>query len=170
MLIIFAIFILVVFGFIGFSLFVRNDGLTFGSFLSSLFGIGVMGAAIVANPHYNVWVQGLTGAAELARAEQNRQIRINEAKARKEAAVYEAEAEVARARGVAEANKIIADSLGGPEGYLRWRYIEMLQETGDKGRETIYIPTEAAMPSLEANRHARSAQKATVNPPPLRAI
>ena len=155
MLIIFAVFILLVFGFIGFSLFVRNDGLSFGSFLSGLLGLVVMGAAIVANPYYNVWVQGLTGAAELARAEQNRQIRINEAKAKNEAAVYEAEAEVARAKGVAEANKIIADSLGGPEGYLRWRYIEMLQDTGDKGRETIYIPTEAAMPLLEANRRAQ---------------
>ncbi|MCW8915240.1 MAG: hypothetical protein OQK24_05220 [Magnetovibrio sp.] len=152
MLIIFAIVLMLIFGYIAFALFVQNDSLSFGSLFSGLFGLGAMGAAIMINPHYNVWVQGLTGAAELARAEQNRQIRINEAKAKKEAAVFEAEAEIARAHGVAEANKIIADSLGGPEGYLRWRYIEMLQETGGKGRETVYIPTEAGMPILEANR------------------
>ncbi len=152
MLIIFAIVLLLVFGYIAVVLFVQNDGLSFGSLISGLIGLGAMGAAIVINPHYNVWVQGLTGAAELARAEQNRQIRINEAKAKKEAAVYEAEAEIARAHGVAEANKIIAESLGGAEGYLRWRYIEMLQETGGQGRETIYIPTEAGMPILEAQR------------------
>lgn len=152
MLIIFAIVLLLVFGYIAVVLFVQNDGLSFGSLISGLIGLGAMGAAIVINPHYNVWVQGLTGAAELARAEQNRQIRINEAKAKKEAAAYEAEAEIARAHGVAEANKIIAESLGGAEGYLRWRYIEMLQETGGQGRETIYIPTEAGMPILEAQR------------------
>lgn len=124
----------------------------FGWVLGILFALGLVISAFAIYPQYSVWQQGLAGEAELARAEQNRQIRVNEAKARKDAAVYEAEAEVARANGVAQANKIIADSLGGPEGYLRWRYIEMLQETGDKGRETIYIPTEAAIPLLEANR------------------
>jgi regulator of protease activity HflC (stomatin/prohibitin superfamily) len=103
-------------------------------------------------PLWNVWSEGLGGQAELARAQQNRQIRIEKAKSLSAAAVFEAEAEVARARGVAEANEIIAEGLGGPEGYLRWRFIEMLQETGGDGRETIYIPTEAGIPILEAGR------------------
>ena len=47
----------------------------------------------------------------------------------------------------------MAESLGGPDNYLRWSYIHMLEETaGKQGREVIYIPTEAGMPILEAGR------------------
>ncbi len=109
-------------------------------------------AASWAAPQWKVGSQGLAGPAELARAEQNKRIRIQAAMSLKEAARYEADAEIERARGIAEANKIIAKALGGPEGYLRWRYIEMLQETGGRGRETIYVPTEAGLPILEAGK------------------
>jgi hypothetical protein len=100
-------------------------------------------------PKYNVWQQGLQGEAELVRAQQNRQIEIEEAKARKEAASMLAEAEVVRAKGVAEANKIIGESLHGDigEAYLRYLWIEGLK---DSSGERIYIPTEAGIPILEA--------------------
>ncbi len=114
--------------------------------------IGIIALGMWGCPQYNVWEQGLAGEAELMRAIQNRQIRINEAKAKNEAAVFTAKAEITRAAGVAKATRLIADGLGGPEGYLRWRYIEMLEETGGKGRETIYIPTEAGIPILEAGK------------------
>lgn len=103
-------------------------------------------------PIYSVWQQGLSGQAELARAEQNRQILINEAKAKREAAVFWAEAEVQRAKGVSEANNIISGGLGGPEGYLRYLYIEGLKEAECNGDKVIYIPTEAGLPILEASR------------------
>ena len=101
-------------------------------------------------PVYNVWQQGLEGEAELARAEQNRQILINEAKAKKESSIYWAEAEIERAKGAAEANKVMANSLGGSEDYLRWLYIEKLDEI--KNGQIIYLPTEAGVPILEASR------------------
>ena len=127
------------------------------------FGFGfalVLGALLVivgllwAWPSYNVYQAQMRGRAELARAEQNRKIRVYEAQARMDAARLNAQAEVTSARGVAQANRIIADSLGGPEGYLRWRYIEMLNETGrdGPGRDVIYVPTEAGLPILEARR------------------
>ena len=48
----------------------------------------------------------------------------------------------------------MSESLGGPDNYLRWAYIHMLEETAGKpGREIIYIPTEAGMPILEAGRN-----------------
>ncbi len=100
-------------------------------------------------PMYNVWQQEMTGKAELRRAEQNRQIRIQEAKAKKEAATYEAEAEVERAKGVARANKIIGESLNENENYLRYLWIQSLT---DGNSETIYVPTEANLPILEADR------------------
>lgn len=109
----------------------------------------IIAGGMAGCPTYNVWQQGLQGKAELARAEQNRQIKINEAKAKKDAAKYEADAEIERARGVAKANKIIGASLKGNEGYLRYLWIQGLQ---DGSSEVIYIPTEAGLPILEAGK------------------
>jgi len=112
---------------------------------------------LVLWPQYNVYAQQKHGEAELARATQNRQVRVQEALAKFEAADYDAKTDVRRAEGVAKANKIIADSLGGPEGYLRWRYIEMLQETSAQGgHQIIYIPTEAGLPLLEAGKRTNT--------------
>lgn len=102
-------------------------------------------------PHYAVWQQGLAGEAELARAQQNRQIAIQEAQAKLESARLLAQSEVERAKGIAEANAIIAEGLGGPEGYLRWLWIDGLNNPA-KGTQTIYIPTEAGLPILEAGK------------------
>jgi len=85
-----------------------------------------------------------SGKAELSQAEQNRQIIIIQAQADKEA-------EITRAEGVAKANEIIGDSLKGNEDYLRYLYITGITSK-DIDREIIYIPTEAGMPILEANR------------------
>lgn len=98
---------------------------------------------------YNVWSSGQQGKAELQRADWNRQILVREADAKKDAAVSLAAAEVERARGVAAANKIIGDSLKDNEAYLRYLWIENLQN--DKN-QVIYVPTETNLPILEANR------------------
>lgn len=111
-----------------------------------LFTILIMGGC----PMYNVWEQGLTGEAALARATQDWQILIEEALAKKESSVHWAAAEVERAKGAAQANQIVAESLGGPEGYLRWLFIEKLDEI--KSGQIIYLPTEAGIPILEAGR------------------
>jgi hypothetical protein len=103
-------------------------------------------------PTYNVWQQGLAGQAELKRAEQNRMIAIQEARAKQESASLLAGAEIERAKGVAQANKIIADGLKGHDEYLRYLWIDRLASS--QHREVIYIPTEANMPILEAQRLA----------------
>lgn len=118
--------------------------------------LGGLSLWLIGYPQYSVYAARKHGEAELARATQNRQVRVQEALAKFEAADYDAKAEIRRAQGVAAANKIIADSLGGPEGYLRWRYIEMLQETSQNGgHQVIYIPTEAGLPILEAGQRPR---------------
>lgn len=104
-------------------------------------------------PIYSVWEQGLTGKAELARAEQNRQIAIQEALAVKESAQHKADAEAIRATGIKQANQTIAEGLGGPDGYLRYLYIEALQASNC---QTIYVPTEAGMPIQEVVRNVTS--------------
>ena len=100
-------------------------------------------------PQYRVYDKTQSGKAQLAEAEHNRQIKIEEAKAAKQAAIFLAEAEVERAKGVAEANEIIGESLKGNDAYLRYLWIQGLH---DGTSETIYIPTEANLPVLEAVR------------------
>lgn len=112
----------------------------------------IISMVVLFKPVFGPWMSERKGLAEFNRAEQNRKIRIQEAKAKNEAAKYLAEAEVTKAKGVSKANDIMAKSLGGPEGYLRWKYIEMLEETGQDSNTIVYIPTEAAMPVLEAGR------------------
>lgn len=65
-----------------------------------------------------------------------------------------AAAEVERAKGVAEANRIIGESLKNNEGYLRYLWIQGLQ---DGSSEVIYVPTEASLPILEATRRMQGA-------------
>lgn len=109
----------------------------------------LIAAGLYGCPKYNVWQQGLSGQAELAKAEQNRKIRIQEAEATRDSAKLLAEAEIERAKGVAEANKIIGSSLKDNESYLRWLWIDKLNENG---QNVIYVPTEAGLPILEAGR------------------
>ncbi len=104
---------------------------------------------IFAEPHISVWRNRMGGKAELARAESNRQIATLEAVAKMESSKSLAEAEVIRARGVAEANKIIGDSLHENEGYLRYLWIQGLQTNQ---MQVVYIPTEANLPIMEAGR------------------
>lgn len=107
---------------------------------------------MIAIPPYSVWASELAGKAELKEAEWNKQIAVEEAKAKLESATLEAQAEVERAKGVAEANEIIGDSLKENEAYLRYLWIQGLH---DGSSETIYIPTEANLPILEAMRNVR---------------
>jgi hypothetical protein len=98
------------------------------------------------------------GKAKLLEAESEKRIQIEDAKGQEEASLLrakarvtiakaEAEAEIERAKGVAEANKIIGESLKGNDAYLRYLWITSIKD--GKG-ERIYIPTEAGLPILEA--------------------
>jgi len=126
-------------------------GWFFGTLISSIL-LGLIIIMLLWTPIVGPWSESRRGLAELKRSEQNRQITIEEAKAKSEAAQYIAQAEITKAKGVAEANQIMAESLGGPQGYLRWKYIEMLEETSGDGKTVVYIPTEATMPILEAGK------------------
>jgi len=114
-------------------------------------GIGLLLVVglLIGWPQYRVYQQRLAGEAALAEAQSSRQVAILEARAKKESAVSLAEAEVIRAEGAAKANKILQDSLGGPEGYLRYLQIQALEESK---AQMIYVPTEAGLPVTEAKR------------------
>ncbi len=107
-------------------------------FLGTVIVVIAAAASMYILPRYNVWQSELSGRAEFAKAEQNRKIKIQEAKALKESAKYYAEAEIIRAKGVAEANKIIAGGLKGNDEYLRYLWIQAMSDKKEKS--TIYIP------------------------------
>ena len=105
----------------------------------------LLGGALWGIPNYNVYARELNGKAQLREAEWNRQIAVQEAEAMKESAKLKADAEVLRAKGIAEANEIIAGSI--TEEYIRYKFVEGLN---DGNTEVIYVPTEANLPILEA--------------------
>ena len=85
-------------------------------------------------PQYKLWA-----------ATYSKKVQVEDALGKKLAAVELAEAEITRAKGIAEANKIISGSI--TNEYLKYRFIEGLN---DGNTEVIYVPTEANLPILEA--------------------
>lgn len=118
---------------------------------AALFVGGVLGVWYLYKS-VQVWGAEMSGRAVLAEAEFSRQARVEEAKAKEAAAKLEGQAELTRAEYSARANEALADGLGGPEAYLRYLYIRMLEEQSNDGTSIIYIPTEAGIPILEAGK------------------
>lgn len=105
-------------------------------------------AGLVGVPYYTVWSQEMDGKAEFAKAEQNRKIKIEEAKANLEAEKLNAQAEVERAKGAAEAISIENGSI--TPTYIQYLWVR--QQNLNSGDKVIYVPTEASLPILEAGR------------------
>ncbi len=131
----------------------------FGPILITIMGILSLACIITfifgicyASQKYSVWSSSMDGKAQLAHAKYSKQIAVQEAIAKQEAAKELAKAEVIRARGVAQANKIIGQSLNKNEAYLTYLWIQGLEHTTN---QVIYIPTEANLPILEANRFGK---------------
>lgn len=98
-------------------------------------------------PTYNVWSREMAGKAELREAQWNRQITVEEAQANLESEKLNAQAEVERAKGAAEAIKIEGGNL--TENYIKYLWVRGLSSDDS---QLIYVPTEAGLPILEANR------------------
>ena len=82
---------------------------------------------------------------------QNRKIRIEEAKANLEAEKLNAQAEIERAKGAAEAIRIENGSI--TPAYIQYLWVR--QQNANTNNKIIYIPTEAGLPVLEAGRVAK---------------
>ncbi|HLY04886.1 MAG TPA: hypothetical protein VKR31_03975 [Rhizomicrobium sp.] len=128
----------------------EGSGVGFGLGAAGVIGVIVLlCGGLYGCPQYNVYESRLSGEAGLAQATYSKQTVVQQSKAKAEAATYEAQAEVIRARGVAQANKIIGDSLKNNEAYLRYLFVNGLENTKD---QVIYVPTEAQLPVLEAGK------------------
>ena len=117
-----------------------------------IWGIAGVVFVIVAmafiRPWYNVWSQEMEGKAEFAKAEQNRKIKIEEARANLEAEKLNAQAEIERAKGAAEAIRIENGSI--TPTYIQYLWVRQHSDLSDK--TVIYVPTEANLPILESTR------------------
>ncbi len=115
-------------------------GLTITTFI-----ILIIGLCMWIFPKYSVWSKGLKGEAQLREAEYSKQVLIEEAKANLEAEKLNAQAEIERAKGMAEAMEIENGKL--TETYIKYLWVRGMSEDTTN---TIYIPTEAGLPILEA--------------------
>lgn len=104
-------------------------------------------------PVYNVWQQEMAGRAEMAKAEQNRKILIEEAKARLEAEKLNAQAEIERAKGMASAMQIENGTLNSV--YNQYLFIRTLEKLADKGNlpQIIYLPSQGLLPTINVAKH-----------------
>jgi len=116
--------------------------------ISMLIVIAVAIACMIVIPNYRVWAEGKKGEAEYMRAEQNRKIKVEEAKANLEAEKLNAQAEVERAKGAAEAIRIENGSI--TPTYIQYLWVR--QQNANSNNRIIYIPTEAGLPILEAGK------------------
>lgn len=120
-----------------------------------LIAMGVLAAMVVViwiligYPLWNVWASKQHGEAELQQARNEQKIQIAEAQARLDAATLNKQAAIIEAEAVAEQIKRIGDQLTQHDLYLKWQWIKMME---DRDGETIYVPTEANLPVLEATR------------------
>ena len=116
--------------------------------------LGILAVALIVismafiRPWYNVWSQEMEGKAEFAKAEQNRKIKIEEARANLEAEKLNAQAEIERAKGAAEAIRIENGSI--TPTYIQYLWVRQQSDLSDK--TVIYVPTETNLPILESTR------------------
>lgn len=118
--------------------------------LVGLFLLVVLG--MVGCPMYSVYKARKEGEAVLAHAQSSREVQVAEAKAKMESASLLAQADTLRAHGVARSNEIIGISLKDNEAYLRWLWIDNMNNTQN---QVVYVPTEAGVPILEAGRSVK---------------
>jgi len=124
----------------------ENFGKIFGTVCCVIF---IALGGLIGCPHYQVWQQEMSGKAEFAKAEQNRKIKIEEAKANLESEKLNAQSEIERAKGAAEAIKIENGAI--TPTYIQYLWVRQQNLSGDNNK-IIYIPTEGGLPLLEAGR------------------
>lgn len=126
---------------------------TSGIVTSTIFGLLLIVGLIVLTmwgcPQYNVYQQKMEGQAILAHAQSSREVAVAEAKAKMESSALLSQADTIRAHGVARSNQIIGESLKDNEAYLKWLWIDNMDNTKN---QVIYIPTEAAIPIMERRK------------------
>jgi hypothetical protein len=125
-----------------------------------LYVIGAVAALItfwclVGYPRWRVWAAHQEGLADLANARNEQQVQVAQAQGRLDAANLNKQAAIVEAEAVAAQIKEIGEHLRQHDLYLKWQWIKMMEERPENS--TIYVPTEAGLPILEAGKRGGSA-------------
>lgn len=124
----------------------KNNTKKITSIIMGLFIL--IGVLMWGIPVYKVWSASKAGKAELAHADYERQTQVVNAQANLQAQVFNAQAEVERAKGVAQANALIKDSL--TDLYVKYLWVSTLDKTNN---QIIYVPLGTdGLPVSEAGR------------------
>lgn len=130
-------------------MYINNQRINLDKIILAVFGVILIFVAMAfILPWYNVWQQEMAGKAEFAKAEQNRKIKIEEARANLEAEKLNAQAEIERAKGAAEAIRIENGSI--TPTYIQYLWVRQQSDLSNK--TVIYVPTETNLPILESTR------------------
>lgn len=125
-----------------------NKGITtancIASFVTLCVFLGLAAGVAFGYPTYRVWEQSKAGEAALAKATQDRQIKVQEAEAEQEAASKQA-----------EANRILGESIRQYPEAMEQKWVEAISSTSN---QVIYLPTEASVPITESARMAQKKQ------------
>ena len=107
------------------------------------------GARMAIIPQYLVYKQEMRGRAAFAEAEQNRLILVEEAKARLEAEKLNAQSEIERAKGMAQAMEIENGQLTAE--YNQYLFIRTLEDMAKQGDlpQIIYVPANGLLPVMD---------------------
>ena len=104
---------------------------------------------LVGYPFWKVWASRKDGQASLAEAENAEKVAIAQANARIGAAEANKKAEIIEAEAISESIKTIGKSLEENPSYNRFQWIKMMEKGNNA---TVYVPTEANLPILEAGK------------------
>ena len=112
----------------------------FGFSFASLVALILVAFGMWGCPQYNVYSQQMEGKAQLAKADQNRQILVTQAQAEKEAAQQRA-----------DAIKIVGQAAKDFPQYREQEFIGAFADAMREGKmsQIIYVPTEANIPIIE---------------------
>ena len=111
--------------------------------------LGLIAAGMFILPIYSVWSSRKSGEADLAQAQFEQLIQVAEAEGRLKAAEMNKRAAIIEAEAVAKQIETIGEHLKDHHLYLQWQWIQMME---DRDGATIYVPTEAGLPILEAGK------------------
>lgn len=112
--------------------------------IAALVIFGLVTFTLLVGPQYGVWRAEMDGKAQLSEAEYAKQVMVQEANANLEAERLNAEAEVVRAQGAADARNV--EGLGmTSEEYIQYLWVKKLSLAESS---VIYLPSEGGLPVL----------------------
>lgn len=120
--------------------------------VAALVLVGIIWALNALAQVYGVWAAHKKGQADLANAANEQQIQVAHARGRLDAAELNKKAAIVEAEAVAQQIKAIGEELTKHDLFLRWQWIQMMEKQAPGA--TIYVPTEANLPILEAARRS----------------